>query len=283
MIGITGATGQLGQLTIKNLREKVPADTIVSLVRSSEKAKQQNPEIEAREFNYDDPATLEHGLKGITTLFLISSSEVGKRLPQHTNVINAAKKVGVSHIVYTSILRADVAQLQLAEEHKATEQLIKESGIPYVILRNGWYSENYVQGVQAVIDSGVVAGAAGYGRIDTATRNDYAEAAAVVLNHASQHLGKVYELAGDASFTLQGYADAISAVTGKGIAYKPMTPDEYLTFLTDVAGIPEGFAAVLANSEQYAKEGELSGPSSTLHELIGRATPSITDLIKQAI
>ncbi len=283
MIGITGATGQLGQLTIKNLLNKIPADTIVSLVRSPEKAKQLNPGIEARAFNYDTPETLEHGLRGITTLFLISGSEVGSRLPQHTNVINAAKKVGVSHIVYTSLLRADTSKLALAEEHKATEQLIKESGIPYVILRNGWYSENYLQGVQAVIDSGVLAGAAGYGRIDTATRNDYAEAAAVVLNHVSQHVGNVYELAGDASFTLQGYADAISAVTGKDIAYHPMTPDEYQHFLTDVAGLPAGLAGVLANSEQYAKEGDLSGSSNTLHELIGRATPSITDLIKQAI
>ena len=283
MIGITGATGQLGQLTIKHLLTKESADSLITLVRDPGKSQAMFADVASRHFDYSKPDTLTDALTGITTLFLISGSEIGQRIEQHANVIDAAKRAGVKTLVYSSLLRADTSSLMLAEEHKATEQRIQASGMDYVILRNGWYTENYTQGLQAVLDAGVLAGAAGYGRIDSATRNDYAEAAANVLTDVSAHKGNVYELAGDASFTLQGYADAVSAVTGKPVHFESMNYEGYKQFLQDVAGLPEGFAHVLADSEHHAKDGGLSGSSDELHRLLGRATPSLIEVIKQSL
>ncbi len=197
-IAITGATGQLGRLVIENLKKKVPATDIVALVRTPAKAADLG--VAARAFDYTRPEQLAPALASIDTLLLISSSEVGQRAAQHANVITAAKQAGVRQIVYTSLLHADVSPLNLADEHRQTEAMLKASGIAHTLLRNGWYTENYTASVPAALANGAFYGSAGQGRIASAPRADYAEVAAVVLT-SSGHAGKVYELAGDTAYT----------------------------------------------------------------------------------
>src|SRR5687768_3902879 len=193
-IGVTGATGQLGRIVIQKLKQKVAGEKIVALARSKQKAADLG--VEVREADYDRPETLASALQGVDTLLLISGSEVGKRAPQHTNVISAAKQAGVKWIVYTSILRADKSTISLAGEHLATEKALKESGIPFTLLRNGWYTENYTGSIPGALAGGALAGSAGNGKISSAARADFAEAAVAVLTGSGQQ-GKVYELAGD--------------------------------------------------------------------------------------
>ncbi len=278
-IGITGATGQLGRLVVAALKQRTDSGQLVALVRSPEKASDLG--IEARAFDYTKPETLAEGLKGIDHLLLISGSEVGQRKAQHRNIIEAALKAGVKWIVYTSLLHADTSSLSLAGEHIETEELLKESGIPYTILRNGWYTENYTGAIPGAVASGMLAGAAGDGKISSATREDFAEAAAVVLT-GKDHIGKIYELAGDEAYTLTDLAAEISKQTGKSIPYHNLPEAEYAGVLSSF-GIPEHFAQILAGFDTGASKGDLFDDSRVLSQLIGRPTTSLPDAVKKAL
>lgn len=283
MIAITGANGQLGRLVINSLIEKTQASNIVALVRSLDDSQfLTDLGVEAREADYDRPETLTEALVGVEKLLLISSNAVGQRVPQHKAVIEAAKNAGIGLFAYTSILKADTSPLMLAEEHKVTEALIRESGLPAVILRNGWYTENYTQSLQAAVAAGAVVGAAGDGVFHTASRKDYADAAASVLTTSKDQAGKVYELAGDEGFTLREYAAAIGAKIGKSLEFNNLAADEFAEVLQGV-GIPEGFAQALADSEIHAQQGWLADNSKTLSTLLGRPTSSLTDSIAAAL
>jgi NAD(P)H dehydrogenase (quinone) len=275
-IAITGATGQLGRLVIDKLKARLPAEQIVALVRSPEKAADLG--VPARAFDYDQPQTLATALAGIDTLLLISSSEVGKREAQHSAVIAAAKQAGISRIVYTSLLRADTSALSLASEHLFTEQAIAASGIPYTFLRNGWYLENYAAGVQGAVAHGALIGAAGTGRIAAAARADYADAAVAVLT-SEGHDGKIYELAGDTAFTLADLAAEISRQTGRDIPYNNLAPADYAAALTG-AGVPAPFAEMLAGWETPIAEGALFDDGHALSKLAGHPTTSLADGVK---
>lgn len=281
MILVTGASGQLGRLVIDNLLNTTPANQIVAAVRNPEKVVDLAEKgIQVRQADYSDLDSLVAAMQGVEKVLLVSSSEVGQRTAQHSNVINAAKQASVALIAYTSILNADKSPLILAKEHVETENLLAESGIPYVLLRNGWYSENYTMGVAGALEHGVV-GCAEDGKLSTAARADYAAAAAAVLLKDGQ-AGKVYELAGDNAFTLSEYAAAISKVSGKTVAYQNVPETEFTKILVSV-GLPEGFAAVLADSEAGAAKGGLFSDSKDLSTLIGRPTTSIEDSIKAAL
>jgi NAD(P)H dehydrogenase (quinone) len=281
MILVTGASGQLGRLVIASLLEKTAASNIIAAVRNPDSVKDLAEKgVQVRQADYTDQNALVAAMQGVEKVLLISSSEVGQRTAQHNNVIHAAKQAGVSLIAYTSILNANTSPLILAEEHVATESLLAESGVPYVLLRNGWYSENYTMGVAGALEHGVV-GCAEDGKLSTAARADYAAAAAAVLVKDGQ-AGKVYELAGDNSFTLSEYAAAISKVSGKTVTYQNVPEAEYTKILVG-AGLPEGFAAILANSEVGASKGGLFSDSKDLSTLIGRPTTSIEDSIKAAL
>tara|TARA_R110001606_G_scaffold232416_1_gene379948 strand:+ start:9757 stop:10602 length:846 start_codon:yes stop_codon:yes gene_type:complete len=281
MILVTGASGQLGRLVIDNLLNTTPANQIVAAVRNPEKvADLAEKGVQVRQADYSDLDSLVAAMQGVEKVLLVSSSEVGQRTAQHSNVINAAKQASVALIAYTSILNADKSPLILAKEHVATENLLAESGVPYVLLRNGWYSENYTMGVAGALEHGVV-GCAEDGKLSTAARADYAAAAAAVMVKDGQ-AGKVYELAGDNAFTLSEYAAAISKVSGKTIAYQNVPETEFTKILIGV-GLPEGFAAVLADSEAGASKGGLFSDSKDLSTLIGRPTTSIEDSIKTAL
>lgn len=280
MIAITGASGQLGRLVINALLKSTPANEIVALVRDPNKVADLRAQgVVVREADYDRPATLLEALSGIDKLLLISSNEVGQRLPQHLAVITAAKKCGVKLIAYTSILRAETSPLPLAEEHKATEAALAAAGIPFALLRNGWYSENYLASVPAALQYGVLLGSAGEGKIASAARADYAEAAAMVLKRENQG-GRIYELAGDSAYTLNEFAQAVSAHSGKKVEYHNLPEVEFKDALIG-AGLPDGLATLLAESDTGASKGGLFDDSKTLSELIGRPTTPISKQIAE--
>ena len=281
MIAITGATGQLGRLVIQTLLKSVPASEIVAAVRNPQKANDLAAlGIQVRHADYDRADTLLKAFQGADKLLLISASEIGRRLPQHRAVIDAAKKAGVGQLVYTSILHADHSPLPLAAEHKATEELIQASGIPSVVLRNGWYSENYLASVPAALQYGVFLGSAGEGRIASAARQDYAEAAAAVLTKSNQ-AGFVYELAGDESYTLAEFAREIARQFGKNVAYQNLPEAEFKSALVS-AGLPESIATLLSESDVGASKGGLFDNSRQLSQLIGRPTTPIATQVKSA-
>lgn len=276
-IAITGATGQLGSIVVNKLKEKA-GDNIIALVRSTQKAADLG--VEAREANYDRPETLEAALKDVDTLLLISGSEIGKRATQHKNVIEAAKKNGLKKIVYTSILHADTSTMSLAAEHLTTEAALKQSGIPYTILRNGWYTENFAGAIPGAIAGGALLGSAGDGKISAASRKDYAEAAVVVLT-SEGHDGKVYELAGDGAFTLADLAAEISKQTGKNIPYNNLPEAEYAGILAGF-GIPKDLAEAIAGWDTSISKGDLFDDSKQLSTLTGKTTSTINEVVAEA-
>ena len=279
MIAITGATGQLGQHVIESLLKTVPASQIVAIVRNPAKATALSQQgITVRQADYSDEAAFTTALQGIDKLLLISSSEVGQRAPQHRNVINAAKAAHVKFIAYTSLLHAGTSPLGLADEHIATEKMLAESGIAYALLRNGWYTENYLASAPAALEHGVFIGAAGEGKIASATRADYAAAAARVISEDG-HAGKTYELAGDAGWTLSQLAAELAKQSGKKVVYQNLSEADFAAALKGV-GLPAGLADMLADSDTGASKGGLYDDSHTLSKLIGRPTTSLADSVK---
>lgn len=279
MIAITGATGQLGQHVIESLLKTVPASQIVAIVRNPAKATALSQQgITVRQADYSDEAAFSTALQGIDKLLLISSSEVGQRAPQHRNVINAAKAAHVKFIAYTSLLHADTSPLGLADEHVATEKMLAESGIAYALLRNGWYTENYLASAPAALEHGVFIGAAGEGKIASATRADYAAAAARVISEEG-HAGKTYELAGDAGWTLSQLAAELAKQSGKKVVYQNLSEADFAAALKGF-DLPAGLAEMLADSDVGASKGGLFDDSHTLSKLIGRPTTSLADSVK---
>ncbi|KAA6099036.1 MULTISPECIES: SDR family oxidoreductase [unclassified Pantoea] len=282
MIAITGATGQLGRLVINALLKKVPASEIIAVVRSPEKAQDlQALGVALRTADYNQPQTLHSAFAGVQKVLLISSSEVGQREAQHRAVIDAAKAAGVSFIAYTSLLHADTSPLGLGVEHRATEALLQASGIPYALLRNGWYSENYAASIAPALAHHAFIGAAGDGRIASAAREDYAAAAAEVISRDDQ-AGKVYELAGDDSYTLAEFSAEIARQSGEQVEYVNLPPAEFSAALIG-AGLPAPLAELLADSDAGAAQGALFDDSHTLSKLIGRPTTPFAAVIKATL
>ena len=281
-IAITGATGQLGNLVIEQLLQLTAAQNIVALVRNVDKAKHFKVQgIELREFDYDRPETLVPALLGIDKLLLISANEIGRRTPQHQAVIDAAKVAGVPYIAYTSLLRADTSPLGLAQEHRETEKLIQDSGITYTFLRNNWYSENYLAGIAHTIEIGTLFGAAQDGRISSASRIDYAEAAAKVLT-STGHENKTYELAGSESFIKADLAQFISQATHKPVIYQNLSADDLRQGLIQ-ASLPSHLIDVIVDADVQTAKGAMYSNSKDLEQLIGRNTTSIQNAIKAAL
>lgn len=281
-IAITGATGQLGQLVIQALLKDVSASQIIALVRNETKAaslKQQG--VELRHFDYDAPETLAPALQGVDKLLLISANEIGRRTPQHKAVIEAAKQAGVPYIAYTSLLRADTSPLGLAQEHRETEALIQDSGLAYTFLRNNWYSDNYLATVQQIAESGVLYGASQDGKISSASREDYAEAAAKVLASAG-HENKTYELAGSESFTKADLAQFIGQAAHKSVTYQNLSADDLRQGLIQ-AGLPTHLIDVIVDADVQTAKGAMYSDSKDLEQLIGRKTTRIQDAIKAAL
>jgi len=279
MIAVTGATGQLGRLVVKSLQGKTAKENLLALVRSPEKAADLG--ISTRSFDYDLPEELPVALANVDILVLISSSEVGKRTQQHRNVIEAAKKAQVKRIVYTSLLHADTSEMPiLPGEHVETEALLKDSGIDYTILRNGWYTENYTASAPLAVQHGALIGSAGDGKISSATRSDYAEAAAVIATTTNPDK-KIYELAGDHAYTLSDLAKTISQQSGKDISYVNLPESEYAEKLVE-AGLPKELAGAIAQFDTGASKGALYSDDKSLSKLIGRPTTPLSESVQAA-
>lgn len=279
MIAVTGATGQLGRIVLNKLKRDVSIANIVALVRDPNKAS--GIGVETRTANYDEPDGLAAALKRVDTLLLISSSEVGRRVTQHHNVIRAARDAGVQRVVYTSVLHAESSPLALADEHRATEAELLESGLEVAILRNGWYAENYADGIRAAVASGTLYGCAGEGRISAASRLDYAEAAATVVHNRSRNNG-LYELASDTSWTMSELAAEISRQIGKPVRYVNMSETDYAQALRH-KGLPNPIACAVAGYDTAASVGALFDNTSQLSKLIGRQTISLPEMVAAAL
>ena len=282
MIAITGATGLLGQYVIENLLQTLPASQIVAIARNPAKgASLSRKGISVRQADYNDEASLIRALQGVEKLLLISSSEIGQRVTQHRNVINAAKSANVKFIAYTSLLHADTSPLGLHTEHVETEKMLADSGILYTLLRNGWYTENYLASVPAALEHGVFIGAAGDGKIASATRADYAAAAARVISEDG-HAGNVYELAGDEAWTLSRLAKELTEQSGKNVVYQNLSQADFVAALKN-AGLPDELSEMLADSDVGASVGGLFDDSHTLSKLIGRPTITLAESIKDIL
>lgn len=275
MIVVTGATGQLGRLVVEGLR-KQGADVVAGARNTSA-----DLGVEVRELDYDRPETIEPALAGADQVLLISGNEPGKRIPQHTAVVDAAKRAGVRHLVYTSAPHADTTPLVLAPEHKATEEAIRASGLPFTFLRNGWYHENYLDTIRQGADTGEIVGAAADGTVASASRQDFADAAVAVLT-GTGHENKVYELTGDTAWTFPQLAAEIGAVAGKPVTYRNLPAAEFRQFLVD-QGTPAEVAGFVAALEQNIADGTLGHTPGDLRTLIGRPTTPVADTIKAVL
>jgi len=278
MIVVTGATGQLGRLVVEGLLKKVAPAEVVAAVRDPGKAAEFAARgVQVRRADYDDPASLGAAFAGADKVLLISSSTPGGRLAQHEAVVTAAREAGVGHLAYTSVLYADTTKLSLAPDHKATEEAVRASGLPFTFLRNGWYTENYAQTIGQALAVGSFAGAAGDGRLGAVPRLDFAEAAVEVLT-GEGHEGQVYELAGDEPFSYADLAAAVTAAAGKEVTYQNLTVEQYRKVLVG-AGLPEPVAAMLADADRGIADGELASTSGDLSRLLGRPTTPLADAV----
>ncbi|MFJ8215075.1 NAD(P)H-binding protein [Streptomyces sp. NPDC096033] len=281
-IVVTAATGALGRLVVEELLTRVPAAELAVVVRDKDKAADLAARgIEVRVADYDDPASLAGAFRAGERVLLISGNELGRRVPQHTAVIEAAAAAGVAQLAYTGILGGPEADFELATEHNATERAILDSGLPYTFLRNGWYHENYTAQLPVVLEHGAVVASAGEGRVASAARADYAAAAAVVLT-GEGHLNRVYELSGDTAWSLSEYAAEVARQSGREVAYSAVPGDAHLEVLTG-AGVPEDFAAVIVDVDAAISRGRLAGTSGDLARLIGRPTTPVAEAITAAL
>ncbi|MGJ0120309.1 NAD(P)H-binding protein [Williamsia sp. MIQD14] len=278
---VTGATGQLGSLSIEALLERgVAAGDIVAVVRNAAKAASLAERgVDVRVADYSDREALTAAFTGVDRLLFVSGSEVGSRLPQHTAVVEAAVAAKVALVAYTSILNAESSGLQLAKEHVATEKVLADSGLDHILLRNGWYSENYTASLQPTIDGGVLYGSAGDGKVAPATRADYAAASAAALIVGEP---KVFELAGSEHLTYADIAAVVAEVSGKAVRYQDLPEADYAAALTS-AGVPEPMPAVLADSDAGIARGELDTTSTDLADLLGRPSTPFVDVIRAAL
>ncbi|MEU9009747.1 SDR family oxidoreductase [Streptomyces sp. NPDC048479] len=281
-IVVTGATGALGRLVVDELLATVPAERIAAVVRSKEKAADLAARgVELRIADYSEPESLAGAFRAADRVLLISGSEVGQRVPQHTAVIEAAKAAGVAQLAYTGVLGGPDADFQLAAEHKATEQVILDSGLPYTFLRNGWYTENYTEHLAPVLEHSAVVASAGEGRIASAARADYAAAAAAVLT-GEGHLSQTYELSGDVAWSFEEYAAELSRQTGRTIAYNNVPAGTHLQILTG-AGLPGPLAEILVDVDAAVGRGLLAGTTGDLARLTGRPTTLLADSVAAAL
>ncbi len=282
MIAITGANGHLGQLVIGRLWEEIPAHQIIAAVRAPENASRfATTGVQVREADYARPETLATAFDGVKRLLLISASEVSGRFKLHKAVIDAAKEEGVELFVYTSLLRADSSELFVACEHRQTEGYLQASGLPFVVLRNGWYFENHTSAVEKAIENGVLIGSSGCGRFASASRADYAAAAVAVLTRPVAG-NKIYELAGDHSFSMEEFASEVSRQVGRPIPYRNLSGNDYAAILL-ASGLPQMTIDVMIDADMKAILGGLDSTSRDLSTLMARPTTALSEAVRNTL
>ena len=280
---ITGATGHLGRLVVEQLLAAgVPAGDIIATGRATDRLKDlADRGVQVRAVDLDDPAAVRAAVGDADRVLLISASDPGARVGQHRTVIDAARAAGTGLLAYTSIVNADTLTIRLAEDHQATERLLRDSGVPYVLLRNSWYHENYTDRLPAFLAQGVIGGSAGDGRISAAARADYAAAAVAVLT-TDGHAGQAYELGGDDPFTLAELAAEIAAQSGREVRYVDLPEAGYAQALRD-HGMPDPYPAMVAETDAAAAHGALYTGSGHLSALTGRPATTLSAAVAAAL
>lgn len=280
---VTGATGHLGRHIIESLLRAgvAPSDIVAGGRRPERLSDLQAAGVGVARVDYADPSSLAAAFTGADTVVLVSASEPGKRVDLHSAVVDAARDAGVTRLIYTSAPAATTSALILAPDHKATEEYIVASGIPYTFLRNGWYTENYEQAARQAAETGTLVASVGDGRVASASRSDFADAAAAVVV-GSGHENQVYELSGDVAWHFDDLAAAISEITGRAVVYRPISAEEHFTALTD-AGLDAGIANFVVALDQNTEQGLLGGTSGELRRLIGRPTTPLVDGLRPVL
>ena len=280
---VTGASGHLGRLVVLELLGRgVPAGEVVATARDTSRlADLADRGVDVRRLDYDDTASVASALRGAEKVLLVSGTEFGKRVAQHTAVVEAAKAEGVALLAYTSAPKASTTTLRLAAEHAATEEVLRGSGVPFTLLRNGWYLENYTGSLAQDLERGGTVGSAGDGRVSAAARADYAAAAAVVLT-TEGHAGAVYELGGDEPFTMAELAAEVASRSGRPFTYTDLPLEEHTQVLVD-AGLPRPVAETLADSSAAVGRGELLVTSGDLARLTGRPATTLAEGVEAAL
>ncbi|MDO9377705.1 MAG: SDR family oxidoreductase [Nocardioidaceae bacterium] len=282
-IVVTGATGQLGRLVVTSLLERgVPASDVLATGRDADRLAASVPEgVRTQRVDLDDPGTIDGALAAGDTVLLVSTDAVGRRVAQHTALIEAAVTAGVARVVYTSAPHADTSDLVLAPEHRATEEVLRASGVPFTVLRNNWYTENYLPQVEQARATGALVASAADGRVASATRRDFADAAAVVLS-TEGHEGRTYELTGDTAWSFDDLAEVLGEITGRAVVYRPVDATEHQRILVQ-AGLDEGTAAFVATLDANIARGDLADATSDLRDLVGRPTTTLRDGLVEAV
>lgn len=276
IIAVTGATGKLGRLVIGELVKLNQQDNVIALARDTQKAEDLG--VAVRYADYTDKDSFIKALAGVDTLLLISARDLGKRVEQHQTVIEAAQQAGVKRIVYTGALGATKTDLPLVAEHLHSEDTLKQSGLDYTILRNGWYAENYAGHIKGALEKGVVVGSAGDALINLTARQDLAEAAAIVLTEEG-HSGKTYELASDSAYTLADFAQTVAKLSGKDVQYQDLSEADYEALLVS-AGLPPMLAKMTAQCDTMMKSGAFYSQNGDLSRILGRATTPLAEVLK---
>jgi NAD(P)H dehydrogenase (quinone) len=280
---VTGATGKLGGLVVDALLERgIPANQIVAGGRNADRLKElQARGVRTARIDLNDRDSLRRAFRGADKLLLVSGTETGQRVRQHRNAISAANDAGVGLVAYTSIVRADSTTLILAAEHRATEDMLRESQLPFVFLRHSWYMENYTSQIPVYLRQRAILGCADDGRVSAATHADLAGAAAAVLtSEGLDHA--VYELGGDDAFTMSELAAEISTQTGQTVQYQDFSVDAYTKLLVR-GGVPPADAALIADGDRGVAAGELLVETGDLSRLIGRPTERLSEAIADTL
>ncbi|MFV0315939.1 MAG: SDR family oxidoreductase [Microthrixaceae bacterium] len=280
-IAVTAASGQLGQGIVSHLLDRVPASEVIAVIRDPAKAAPLTAKgVEVRIADYTDRDALTEALAGIDKMVLISSNEIGQRATQHANVIDAAKEAGVGYVAYTSLLHADTSPLLLAPEHAETERRLAEAGIAHSFLRNGWYHENQVTSIPGAREMGTVLTSAGEGRVASAARDDFAEAAAIVVTSDSPEI--IYELSGDTAWTQEELAEAISAAIDAPVTVTHVNSEAHREALTQ-AGLDDPMIDFAVSVDGHIAQGALADMPGTLSDLLGRPTTALADTLRDMV
>ena len=280
---VPATSGHLGRLVVDDLlRRGVPASEIVAGARRPETiAGLADAGVRTARIDYAEPRTIEDALSAGDTFVLISGPELTGRDELHANAISAAGRAGAGHLIYTSMLQAPDSKSGIAQSHAVTEDLIRRSALPFTILRNGWYTENYELSIPAVAATGVLMVSVGDARVASATRQDYAEAIAVVAT-TDGHTGATYELSGDEAWNYDDLAAALSEVLGRHVAYQPVTDDELRATLLQ-GGLSEPVADMLVGFDADTRAGALAFRNGDLGRLIGRPTTPLVDGLRPLV
>ncbi|WHY65101.1 SDR family oxidoreductase [Neobacillus sp. SuZ13] len=279
---VTGATGKFGTKVVETLLKTVPANQLAVSVRNPEKAEGLRARgVDVRQGDFDRPDTLDAAFSGIDRLLIISADGDNEtRIRQHTDAVAAAERAGVKFIAYTSLANAKESKNFLAPTHKATEEAIVKTGIPYSFLRNNWYLENESSSIQGVLAGAPWVTSAGDGKVGWALQQDYAEAAAVVLS-GNGHENTIYELSGKL-LTQEEIAAAVGTVLGKEVPVHQVDDSTY-TDIMKGAGVPDFLLPFLVDIQKGIREGTLAVESNDLEKLLGRPVTPISVGLTQIV